>query len=277
MNDPSIQIYIPTLGRTGMNKQVTLREFLEYSSYKPILICPPGEYAIHRTYYNRVLSCHKKGIGPTRQWILDHSSADIVFMVDDDMRFSYRPDPKEIKLERCTELDPMVELVIKTVWEDGFIHGGIGARQGNNRKDMQTKRKGELSGGHLIQDCERVNNVHFMNRKLVNDLGARMDQLTVMEDFHFTLTLLTKGFPNRVIHDYVWNQEGSGKTGGCSLYRTPEVQEQGANGLHEAFPEFVKVVTKVSKDSSPSWKSFKERKDVIIQWLKAARKGGIEL
>jgi len=273
----SVRIYIPTRGRIGLNRQVTLREFIEHSSHRPFLVCPPDEVTEHKKYWKKVKACPKKGIGPTRQWIIENSKSDIVAMADDDMRFSYRPDPAEVKLERCTDLDPMMKLIERCCEKWGFIHGGLGARQGNNRKDRETPRKGFLAHNHLFQDCERVNNFHFLVPEKVIETGARMDALSVMEDFHFTLTLLTQGHPNRVIHDYVWNQEGSSSDGGCSIYRTPEVQSKGAQGLHRRFPDFVKVVTKTSKDTSTAWKNFKTREDVIIQWVKAARSGGIEL
>jgi hypothetical protein len=265
----SLTIYIPTRGRIGLNRQVTLREFLANSSHKPVIICPPDEVARHKAYYPRVTGCPAEGIGPTRQWILEHGTADVVVMADDDMRFSYRPVPNVAKLERCTKLDPLMALIEYYVTTCGFVHGGVGARQGNNRKDGHSPRNGELADGHFVVDCERVNNMHFVDRKRVLELGVRFDALPVMEDFHFTLSLITQGYPNRVIHDYVWNQEGSGADGGCSIYRSPQVQAAGAEGLAAAFPAFVRVVTKVSKDTSPAWKQFKERKDVVVSWLKA--------
>lgn len=271
-----VRIYIPTRGRVGLNRQVSLREFQQFSSHRPILVCPPSEAREHKRYWPLVRACPAKGIGPTRQWILENSAADVVVMIDDDMRFSYRPDPKIVQLEKCTELDPLVSLITECVAK-GFIHGGVGARQGNNRKDLSRRRQGFVEDGHLFVDCERSNNFHFASKKDVLALGARMDALPVMEDFHFTLFLITKGYPNRIIHDYVWNQEGSGAQGGCSIYRTPEVQSQGANGLKRAFPEFVRVVTKTSKDTSPAWREFKTREDVVIQWVKAARAGGIDV
>jgi hypothetical protein len=265
----SVRIYIPTRGRVGFNRQVTLREFLTYSSHKPVLVCPPAEVKLHRAYYPLVLSCPAEGIGPTRQWILENSSADVVVMASDDMRFSYRPDPTKVKLERCEALDPLIALVERCV-ADGYVHGGVGPRQGNNNKNLNGQRaKGIIDRSHVFVDCERVNDFHFMHREKVLGAGARMDCLPVMEDFHFTLGLLSRGVPNRVIHDYVWNQEGSGKEGGCSLYRTAEVQAQGARGLAAAYPKWVKVVVKKSKDTSPAWKEFKERLDVIVYWWKA--------
>lgn len=267
--DLSMRLYIPTRGRVGVNRQVTLREFQTYSSYEPILVCPLEEVPLHKQYWPLVMGCPADGIGPTRQWILESSSADIVCMLSDDMRFSYRPDPSKVKLEKCEDLDTLMTFVRRCV-EDGFVHGGVGARQGNNRKMVNGERaKGIIYRGHCVSDCERVNDFHWMHREAVLRLGARFDQLPVMEDFYFTLYLLCKGVPNRIIHDYVWNQEGSGTDGGCSLYRTAQLQAEGARGLGAAFPEWVKVVVKKNKDTSPAWRDFKERLDVIVYWWKA--------
>lgn len=267
----STRIYIPTMGRLGLSQQVTLREFQAYSSHEPMLVCPPDEVRAHKAYWPYVLACPAKGIGPTRQWIMENTSADVVVVASDDMRFSYRPEPKNVKLEKCEDLDPLLALIERCV-SDGYAHGGVGARQGNNRKDVGGQRaKGLIDRGHLFVDCERVNDLHWFSRPALERLtpAPRWDALPVMEDFHFTLGLLCRGVPNRVIHDYVWNQEGSGHSGGCSLYRTARVQEEGARGLAAAYPEWVKVVTKKSKDTSPAWRDFKERADVVVYWWRA--------
>jgi 3',5'-cyclic AMP phosphodiesterase CpdA len=269
MSEPTLRVYIPTRGRVGLNRQPTLREFLAKSDERPILVCPPGEVAAHRRYYRRVLPCPAEGIGPTRQWIMEATGAGIAVVASDDLRFSYRPDPAVPKLEKCGDVRPMLD-GIRGAAADGYFHGGVGMRQGNNTKDVSGPRaKGTVDRGHLFVDCERVNDFHWLVPAAVRGLGARWDALPVMEDFHFTLTLLTRGYPNRVMHDYVWNQEGSGSVGGCSLYRTAAVQAAGARGLVAAFPRFVKLVTKVSKDTSPAWRDFKERLDVIVYWWKA--------
>jgi hypothetical protein len=72
-----------------------------------------------------------------------------------------------------------------------------------------------------------------------------------------------------VLFEYCWNQRDSGATGGCSTYRTAEMQAEAARRLAELHPNFVKVVTKKSKDTSTSWKNMKERVDVIVYWRKA--------
>lgn len=265
---PVLKVFIPTRGRVGLNLQVTLRQLCQLSSIKPFLVCPPDETERHCTYYDRVLPCPLSGIGPTRQWIMENAGTDYVCVLSDDLRFSYRPDPASPKLELCTDLDPMFDTILGWM-RGGVVHGGVSARQGNNHKDCSKPRNGVIENGHVYVDCDRVNDFHFFNPKACIAHEARWDALPVMEDFHFTLGLLTKGVPNRVMYDYVWNQEASGKAGGCSLYRTPQVQAAGAEGLRDAFPDFVKVVTKTSKDTSGSWKDFKERKDVIIQWWRA--------
>lgn len=265
---PDLTVYIPTRGRIGWIRQPTLRDFLEYSSIRPVLVCPEDEYLAHKEYYRNVVACPLKGIGPTRQFILETSEADVICMVSDDMRFCYRPEVTVPKLDRCRDLDPMLTLIEDYVSE-GFIHGGIGARQGNNRKLANTPRKGVFVNNHLIMDCERVNDFHFLDRRKVLKTKVRFDQLTVMEDFHYTLSLLRQAWPNRVIHDYVWNQEASGKEGGCSLYRTNDVQTQGAIGLKKAFPKYVELKKKKSKDTSTSWQDMKVRMDVKVYWTKA--------
>ena len=250
-------------------KQPTLREYMAFSSHKPILVCPLDEEKEHLRQYKQVWACPVMGIGPTRQWILENATADVICVVSDDMRFCVRPDPSNIRLERCVKLDPMMDLIVECV-RDGFIHGGLGPRQGNNHKDCKSDRKGFLKEGkhgvHLFTDCERVNDFHFMDRKAVLKTGARLDAIPLMEDFYFTLTLLCQGRPNRVIHDYVWNQEASGKTGGCSLYRTLDLQTQSALALKKAFPRYVNLMTKRSKDSSTAWNDMKARTDVRVAW-----------
>jgi len=257
----SVEIYIPTRGRISWDKQVTLNEFLLKSRYRPILVCPRDEATTHRRHYNRIAVCPMMGIGPTRQWILERASSDIVLLVDDDMKFQYRPDQSSVQLQQCSDLNGMVQRCIDTVLS-GYIHGGMSARQGNNH----------VKGPH--KDCCRNCNFHFLDRKKVLGTGARFDRLPVMEDFHFTLTLLTNGWPNRVLYDYCWNQR-PGSIGGCSLYRTLELQSQAAHMLYKAFPQFVSVVKKHSKTG---WSIHQgDRVDVRVQWAKAARAGGIDL
>jgi len=270
-----LKVYIPTRGRIGYMNQVTLRQFLEYSNHKPTLVCPKSEVKRHKKYWKNVIGCPVLGIGNTRQWILENSKADIVVMADDDLRFSYRKEPSITKLDKCEDLQILLDDIRD--YSKYYIHGGLSARQGNNFFDGRTERLGLLvDPGHGLRphyavECFRSNNFHFMCRREVLNLGAKMNSLEVMEDFYFTLYLLLKGYKNIIFLDYTWNQGASGSEGGCSLYRTAKVQDRSARAFKKAFPNFVSLVTKKSKGSSNYWKDFKVRTDVRVQWIKAYR------
>jgi hypothetical protein len=86
-----------------------------------------------------------------------------------------------------------------------------------------------------------------------------------MEDFDVTLQLLRKGHRNAVLNQWAQDQGTSNAPGGCSTYRTPEVQAAGAYGLQKLHPDFVTVVDKETKQA---WGGG-VRKDVRIAWKKA--------
>lgn len=250
-----LTVFIPTRGRVGLSQQITLREIKEFTDINPIIVCPPNEVDAHLRYHSQVWGCPHDGIGPTRQWILENSPTTGVVMLDDDMYFSFRPNPEEPRpLARVTDLRPMF-MWISHKLDLGYVHGGISARQGNNH----------IPKSHV--HCIRVNNAHFFNRDVYMKEGLRFDAIPVMEDFYVTLSLLLRGYPNIVAYHYCWSQRGSGTKGGCSLYRTADLQAQAAQQLHELFPDYVKVVKKQALSGGSVFAG--ERTDVNIAWLKA--------
>jgi hypothetical protein len=281
----SYQVYIPTRGRVGEDRQITLKQFKLRSTHTPILVCPDDEVMAHRTYHSKVWGCPLNGIGNKRQFILENACDDVVVMIDDDMKFFYRPVLKETTLLPIgSKLDDMLCDIVRMVYLYGYKHGGIGPRQGNNSKAKlwnsktgewepkyhdKTFRNGFIDHNHLVMRNTRVNGVHFYHRQTALDARVNFGKLPLMEDFYVTLQLLTLGYPNITLHDYVWNQPQSSMEGGCSLYRTPELQAQAAEMLKAEFPEYVSVITKRSR----SWggEGMQERKDVRVNWLKAYR------
>src|SRR5262245_44980304 len=153
-----LTVFIPTRGRVGEMKQITLRDMKQFAKrHVPTIVCPPAEETRHRYYHSRVLPCEADGIGPTRQWILENSPTDGVVMLDDDMYFSYRPVPElggAGCLDRIKDMDAMFDWISSQL-DLGFIHGGISARQGNQNIER------------AFTDCIRVNNAHFFNRKFI--------------------------------------------------------------------------------------------------------------
>lgn len=257
-----LTVFIPTRGRTSM-EHITIQEMKKFSSRTPVVVCPPSE-AFHYKNYTKadVMVCPTDGIGPTRQFILENSPTRGVVMLDDDMYFSYRPVPTlggAGCLERIADLEPMFQWVSDQL-DAGFMHGGISARQGNQNIELQSA------------DCIRVNNAHFFDAEQYKRMSLRFDLLPVMEDFYITLSLLTLGFPNRVAYHFCWSQRGSGAKGGCSLYRTAELQAKAAEQLHDFFPNYVKIV---EKESDSQVGVMAKRKDVNIAWLKAWQDEGV--
>jgi hypothetical protein len=86
-----------------------------------------------------------------------------------------------------------------------------------------------------------------------------------MEDFDVTLQLLRLGYANIVLAQWVHNQRGSGASGGCSTYRTMDMQAKAAKGLAKLHAPFVNVVY---KQTSHAWGG-QARQDVVIAWKKA--------
>jgi hypothetical protein len=252
-----LTVFIPTRGRIGLNKQITLREFRDkLPSVRPIIVCPAYEAPEHSKYHDYVWPCPVEGIGPTRQWIIEQSKTNGVLMLDDDLYFSMRENPFEPRpLIQCHDLGPLMQWVSDQL-DRGYVHGGISARQGNQNILFPWT------------DCLRVNNAHLFNRDVYLREGIRFDRLPVMEDFDVTLGLLVRGYPNRVAYHYCWSQRGSGLSGGCSSYRTPEVQAEAAEKLHQLYPRFVKIVEKTAI-SGGSVFAGKPRTDVNIYWVKA--------
>lgn len=260
----NITIMIPTLGR--LDKQITL-DYLSRSH--PLLdrITLVTTHSEHRAHWNKYAEqCvvigapdNIKGIAATRQWCVENCPTDYLFILDDDMVF-FKRDDLDIRLSKSTpnDLEEMFQELISWLEFEDFLLVGLSARQGNNNVYED------------YVDVTRQMNFHGINIKMFKDYGFRFDGLKVMEDFNLLLNMFTRAIPNRVSYRYCWNQSGSGAKGGCSTYRTGELQKQCALELKERFPDFVAVVEKKSKSG---WDGLETRTDVRIQWKKAFKYG----
>ena len=250
-----LKIYIPTLNRVG--KQHTFQHLPEKLKKQTTLVCPLNEVKLHTALnYQNVLGCAAKGIGKTRQYILEHAAAngyDKIVMLDDDLRFDWRRLDERGKFYVATEAQ-VLELFksIETNLKN-YVHVGVLAREGGNRCPTEFMKN------------TRMLRVLAYNVPKFFAAEVRYDRLPVMEDFDVTLQLLRKGFPNLLLCNWVNGQGSSNAAGGCSTYRTMEVQEMGAKMLAKKHPEFVKLVRKQTK---AAWNG-QERTDVMIQWKKA--------
>lgn len=259
-----MQIYIPSMGRAS--KQVTLRHIPAEFLPRTFLVVPVEEVEFYKTYcpdprLGGILGCPAKGIGPTRQFIMEQAQVKFVFMFDDDM-YIYRRIGDTVKLAKATPFEVCELFTTMRQWlVDGYAHVGLSARQGNNHVAAPYK------------DLTRMCNAYAHNVEIFRHYGLRFDRTHFMEDFDLTLSLLELGFPNRVMFQFCWNQVGSNEGGGCSTYRTGERQAEAAHKLKELHGDVVRVVQKISKPGSGCWKGMKTRTDVVISWQKALKTG----
>jgi hypothetical protein len=204
--------------------------------------------------------CNVTGIGRVRQNIVDfHYSNSIewpdprMVMLDDDLSFFVRRKDDPTKLRPATDNNVVKLFDLMEGLLSGYAHVGIAAREGANRNTAQR-----------LYDTRMLRALAY-DTSVLKELKVRYDRSPVMEDFDVTLQLLRAGYSNCVINSYAQDQGTSNAPGGCSTYRTREVQAEGAARLKELHPDFVTVVTKETKGA---WGGG-ERTDVRIAWKKA--------
>lgn len=265
-----MRIFIPTLNR-GPERQYTLRELGAklIKKYSATLVCPPAEVKSlqgHPALLGaQVMSCNAKGIAATRQAILDRSDDPHILMLDDDLSaWAWReedtsgPDsadtsvryPKASAAQMAEGLAEVAKLIKR------YGHGSIGHRLfANNRSalDFNTRQLRALA---YDRDLLKREKVRF--------------RVPVMEDFDVQLQLLKRGHECFQYNRLVQEQRSSNEDGGCSTYRTDEVQRKAAEQLRSLHPECVTVVQKEQKGNGTMWGT---RTDVKINWRRAVRTG----
>ena len=198
-----------------------------------------------------------RGIGPTRQWICDAYGGHVL-MLDDDLVFATRRLDDRTKFRDSTP-EEIIDLIaeIEDTMNNGYAHGAVAPREGGNRNTDSVL---------FNTRCLRA---LFYNADILKKHNIRFTDMEVMEDFHVALSLLRLGHPSITLNHMVQNQNGSNLPGGCSVYRTLDVQARSAARLAELHPDFVKVVTKTTKTA---WGG-ETRTDVRVSW-KAAYMAG---
>ena len=249
-----MKIFIPTKGRIANDR--TWKYLPSFWKTRATLVCPQDEVHYHHAKGRNAIACPAIGIAATRQWIIENSDDDHILMTDDDHDFYIRKDPLAWNM-RYMDLNDTNKLFndILEYLEQGEAFVGLSARQGNNKLFPDTTRRN-------IRNC----NMYAVNRKVLQQHDIRFDVQPLMEDFYVQLSLLTKGISTLTITDRAWGQPSSNANGGCSTYRNNDLQTKAATMLKEAFPDFVKLVTKNNKSG---WEGMEHRTDVIIYWKKA--------
>jgi hypothetical protein len=112
-------------------------------------------------------------------------------------------------------------------------------------------------------DNGRIICIQGINRGLIGQV--KVDQFPILADVVLNCTLLARGQGNKIITTHFQDHGPCQAPGGCSIYRTSEMQTAAVNYLATRFPEFVKVVARTTKDK---WLANEEgvRYDYTCQW-----------
>lgn len=257
-----MRIYIPTYGRPDNQKTYNLLP--QHIKKKTWFVIRPEEKKCFNWAKN-VVVCNKKGVPAARQAALDHSSDNVVILLDDDLRFSRRQkdwniDKKKTSILKASEKDAEEALV----WMDCKIRGGrpmagLSGRGNNNSIEQRWER-----------ECHRLMYAFAVNKKLMTNHGIRFDRFKFWEDFHVNLSFLKLGMATvanvDIVIDAVTNSPG-----GVSLYRTREalVKER------ERFMKFHSPFVRPTEKSAKNWGGTVSATmpDVQIYWRKAYAHG----
>lgn len=251
-----MDVLIHTLGRAKPSLQHTFTA-LKADDIHPTLVVQFHEGDLYDAFDAPVYILPERisKLAETRDHIIhDMGGDDSVVFMDDDLDFAVRreDDPTKFRAPGPGDLRRMLHTMQHQLKTYPMV--GIGAREGGNRVTAQ----------YLYNT--RIMRVLAFRRSYLRQRMLTFTPLVVMEDFHINLQILRSGADTCICNEWVSNQRGgSDAPGGCSLYRTDQVQTDAAHMLASRHPGFVKVVEKTTKTA---WGG-KTRTDVIISWKKA--------
>jgi hypothetical protein len=250
-------IYIPTYRR--LKAQTTLARIPLSSGVKKgrvVLVCVKEEAKkLERKYEVPVLiqPDDVKNIAQKRAWIIEQCRYDRMVMLDDDLRFCYRPtfaEKKLITIPNDHEGGNRSWLNFERALEH-YAHAGIAARMGAQEKNFRW------------QINTRMMYVLGYQTKIIQK-KCRLGSMGTREDMDYTLQLLQLGYRNIVSYRLLVDQQFA-KHGGMTEERTIEKSDRDAEKLAKRYPGIVEVQQKAYKDSIP-------RKEVRVAWRKAFNK-----
>lgn len=186
--------------------------------------------------------------------VLNCYSYEYLIMIDDDIQFAYRPNFDNHYMKQTPEIfEQMITKLLDNCNENCPLTG-IVPRQFSNKFKEPIKENWRI----IQVFCMHLPTIKKENIKFMD---ANIDYMT---DYYFTLSLLQKGYKNKVLTQYT-RDDIMQSPGGCSIYRTVENTNKSAVSLHKLFPNIVKPYIK----SSGTWNE--PRVNVRVSWKKAYR------
>lgn len=192
-------------------------------------------------------------IPETRDKIIDAcDKCEYLIMIDDDIRFAYRPNMDSYYVPQNKDIfENMIIEMLKNCFEEIPLVG-IAPRQFSHNLKEPIKQNWRI----IQVFCMHIPTIIKENIKFMD---PKMDYMT---DYYFTISLLQRGYKNRVLTRYT-KDDIMQAHGGCSEYRTEKNTNESAIKLHKIFPE---IVTPYVKEGGTWGKS---HIGVRIKWKKA--------
>jgi hypothetical protein len=197
-----------------------------------------------------------------RQAAVDELSSqyDRLFFFDDDLRFCRRVDDwafrTNAKLQQATPDDIAAAMVLMNQAMDERAMVGLGARGFNQ----------ELQDRHWRYNYRQMRSFGVRTDILQHE-GIRFDKYPFWEDFHVTLSLLRRGYPNAVSNWYVTDTSETNAAGGVSVYRTEAALRECREAFLQEHGAFCEAVDK----SAAGWRQWDgaTAPDLRVNWRKA--------
>ncbi len=262
--DSKVVYYIPTYRRmgfskTGVPRQKTWHNLPPEIQRRAFLVCDEEEALEFKKQGDyQVLVCPVQGqLTRVRQWLLENTKADVMFLLDDDLQFYHRKS-KASTAQRNASLEETGKGLrrLESMVCGGYVMVGLGDRPGNNRNEVP------------VDFFARPHEVFGFLVPAMRKLGLQF-RPPVMSDFDMILQLLQRGYAVPSSTDFFCGQVYSGKgtggsnaPGGCSVYRTEEMMRGVVSGLQREFG--YSVVRAVTKNTL--WGDITERLDAYVRW-----------
>lgn len=221
-------IVVPSRGRA---ETCTTQEIFP----EAIFYVPKDEYAdYHKRMPNQkivIADIENETIGKKRQFILDQYpiGEHIVFCDDDLKGYVRKVDDKKVESVPIDEMRKLFEEWFRDLELSGISMWGMCGMYDVNPKFLMDKinRIAQLAG--MTYGVIKKEELNFT------------DEISTKEDFEYSLKCIRK---DGIIHRHsAYNPVASkyNAKGGCSTYRTSEVQIRDANWLVEHYPDLVKL------------------------------------
>lgn len=258
-----MNLYIMSRGRAG--KVTTLKHLPESLRDKTWLVVPVNEYGDYANSYpgvNIVVSPHSiENYSQKFQWILDGFPIngpnglidyldDKAVILDDDLVFSKFSNGHLLTVRDNKEVESLFEFMEELL----DVHPLVGVAP---RQHAQETPEGYKLNGRLI--C-----IQGINRRLIGEV--KVDVLPILADVILNCHLLSRGQSTALITTHFQDHGPCQAPGGCSIYRTAEMQQRAAEYIANRFGPFAKVV--IRKPKVAKWLGEEGRVEFTVQWKK---------